>query len=83
MQYAKKEISCCIEGAGLYVSVFFLGGKAFCIHSAFNGGVLLGFGSANPCIEESYVTGIHTTYFGRAHLLGRLQFGYDIMVKKW
>lgn len=30
------------------------------------GGVLLGFGSANPCTEESYDTGKHTTYFGRA-----------------
>lgn len=30
------------------------------------GGDLLGFGSANPCTEESYDTGTHTTYYGRA-----------------
>lgn len=30
------------------------------------GGVLLRFGSANPCTEESYVTGTCTTYYGRA-----------------
>lgn len=29
------------------------------------GGVLLGFGSANPCTEERYDTGTYTTYFGR------------------
>jgi len=30
------------------------------------GGKLLGFGSANPCTEEVYVNGSHTTYYGRA-----------------
>ena len=30
------------------------------------GGTLLAFGSANPCTEERYDTGIHTTYYGRA-----------------
>ena len=30
------------------------------------GGKLLGFGSANPCTEEGYVNGSHTTYYGRA-----------------
>ena len=29
-------------------------------------GVLLGFGSANPCTEESFDTGSYTTYQGRA-----------------
>lgn len=30
------------------------------------GGVLLGFGSANPRTEESFVSGTYTTYYGRA-----------------
>ncbi len=30
------------------------------------GGELLAFGSANPCTEESYHTGVFTTYYGRA-----------------
>ena len=30
------------------------------------GGELLAFGSANPCTEEQYHTGIFTTYYGRA-----------------
>jgi len=30
------------------------------------GGTLLAFGSANPCTEERYDTGIHTTYYGSA-----------------
>lgn len=30
------------------------------------GGTLLGFGSANPRTEESYVSGIYRTYYGRA-----------------
>ena len=30
------------------------------------GGELLGFGSANPCHEEQYHTGVFTTYYGRA-----------------
>ncbi|MCQ2500108.1 MAG: DUF4982 domain-containing protein [Lachnospiraceae bacterium] len=30
------------------------------------GGKLLGFGSANPCHEESYCTGSFTSYYGRA-----------------
>ena len=30
------------------------------------GGELLGFGSANPRTEESYLTGSYTTYYGRA-----------------
>jgi len=29
-------------------------------------GTLAGFGSANPITEESYVTGTHTTFYGRA-----------------
>lgn len=30
------------------------------------GGVLLGFGSANPCTEEQYDSGRFTTYYGKA-----------------
>ena len=30
------------------------------------GGQLLGFGSANPCTEEDYVSGRHTPYYGQA-----------------
>lgn len=30
------------------------------------GGELLAFGSANPCTEEQYHTGVFTTYYGRA-----------------
>ncbi len=30
------------------------------------GGRLLGFGSANPCTDESFNSGLYTTYFGRA-----------------
>ena len=29
------------------------------------GGVLLGFGSADPCTTEAYDTGKFTTYYGR------------------
>jgi len=30
------------------------------------GGTLLAFGSANPCTEERYDSGVHTTYYGSA-----------------
>lgn len=33
------------------------------------GGVLLGFGSANPRTEESFVNGEYTTYYGRSQAL--------------
>ncbi len=35
------------------------------------GGELLGFGSANPCHEYQYHTGIFSTYYGRAQLIAR------------
>lgn len=35
------------------------------------GGELLGFGSANPRTEESYQTGIYTTYYGKALVIVR------------
>lgn len=34
-------------------------------------GTLLGFGSANPCTEESFDTGCYTTYHGRAQAVIR------------
>jgi beta-galactosidase len=30
------------------------------------GGILLGFGSANPCTEERFDSGSHSTYYGKA-----------------
>lgn len=36
------------------------------------GGELLGFGSANPCHEESYHTGQFTSYYGRALAIVRV-----------
>lgn len=44
------------------------------------GGELLGFGSANPRTEESYVKGIYTTYYGRSQAIVRTA-GYDLKVK--
>ncbi len=35
------------------------------------GGILLGFGSANPCTEESFASGKYTTYHGRAQAVIR------------
>ncbi|MEG2931370.1 MAG: DUF4982 domain-containing protein, partial [Ruthenibacterium sp.] len=35
------------------------------------GGTLLGFGSANPCTEESFVSGSYTAYQGRAQAVVR------------
>jgi len=35
------------------------------------GGELLGFGSANPCTEEDYLSGVFTTYYGRAQAVVR------------
>ncbi len=37
-----------------------------CLTVTVTGGELLGFGSANPCTEETYHTGTFTTYYGRA-----------------
>lgn len=45
------------------------------------GGVLLGFGSANPCTEESYDTGTHTTYFGRAQAVVYAKQTGEICIK--
>lgn len=36
------------------------------------GGELLGFGSGNPCTEESYTSGEYTTYYGRAQAIVRI-----------
>lgn len=39
------------------------------------GGELLGFGSANPCTEESYLSGEFTTYYGKAQAVVRKTAG--------
>lgn len=36
------------------------------------GGELMGFGSANPCTEEEFLSGIHSTYYGRAQAVVRV-----------
>lgn len=36
------------------------------------GGELMGFGSANPCTEEDFLSGIHSTYYGRAQAIVRV-----------
>lgn len=41
------------------------------LHISVEGGELLGFGSANPRTEESYVTGKFTTYYGYAQAVVR------------
>ena len=45
------------------------------------GGVLLGFGSANPRTEERYDTGTHTTYFGRAQAVVYAEQAGKICIK--
>lgn len=45
------------------------------------GGVLIGFGSANPCTEERYDTGTHTTYFGRSQAVVYAEQAGEICVK--
>ncbi len=41
----------------------------FKLNVSVEGGTLLGFGSANPRTEESYVSGEFTTYYGRAQAI--------------
>jgi len=36
------------------------------------GGELIGFGSANPCTEEDFLSGVHSTYYGRAQAIVRV-----------
>ncbi|MGN0350239.1 MAG: glycoside hydrolase family 2 TIM barrel-domain containing protein [Roseburia sp.] len=45
------------------------------------GGLLLGFGSANPQTEESFVTGTYTTYYGRAQAVVYAKQPGEICVK--
>ena len=45
------------------------------------GGELLAFGSANPCTEEVYYTGSHTTYYGRALAIVRAGEAGTVVVK--
>lgn len=42
-----------------------------CLEAFVTGGELLGFGSANPRTEESYVSGKFTTYYGRTQAVVR------------
>lgn len=42
------------------------------------GGTLLGFGSANPRTEESYVSGEYTTYYGQAQAIVLAEHGKEI-----
>lgn len=44
------------------------------------GGELLGFGSANPCHEDSYCTGSFTTYYGRALAVVRAEKNCTVTV---
>lgn len=42
-----------------------------CLEASVTGGELLGFGSADPHTEESYLSGKFTTYYGRAQAVVR------------
>lgn len=42
------------------------------LNVAVQGGELLGFGSANPCTKEDYLSGTFTTYYGRAQAIVRV-----------
>ncbi len=44
------------------------------------GGTLLGFGSANPRTEESFLTGTYTTYYGRALAVVRAGDGETVTI---
>lgn len=44
------------------------------------GGTLLGFGSANPRTEESYVSGEFTTYYGRAQAIVKADHAEEIVL---
>lgn len=45
------------------------------------GGKLLGFGSANPRTEESFVTGEYTTYYGRAQAIVQMEDSKEIVLR--
>ena len=44
------------------------------------GGELLGFGSANPCTEEDYLSGSFKTYYGRTQAIVRVGDGESFAV---
>jgi len=44
------------------------------------GGTLLAFGSANPCTEERYDTGVHTTYYGSALAVVRSKSAGEMVI---
>lgn len=51
------------------------------ISAEVTGGELLGFGSANPCTEESYLEGTFTTYYGRAQAIVRAGDSKEVTLK--
>lgn len=46
-----------------------------------DGGELLAYGSANPRNEESYLSGSHSTYYGRSQAIVRVGQGEELKVK--
>ena len=63
----------CAEGEAVYVDIEIRGENGVVEHNAdrrlkvsVSGAELIGFGSANPCTEESYTSGEFTSYYGRA-----------------
>ncbi len=66
------------QGAVVYLAIDLVGknGEIECnadrkLTVTAEGGELLAFGSANPCTEESYLSGSYTTYYGRAQAVVR------------
>lgn len=51
------------------------------LHCSVTGGALLGFGSGNPCTEESFVTGTYTTFYGRAQAVVYAGQSKEIIVR--
>lgn len=76
----KSEVREARRGKIVYVPVEIVGENGIVESNAdrklevtVEGGELLGFGSANPCTEESYHTGSFTTYYGRALAVVRVR----------
>ncbi len=68
------------SGAIVYIAIDLTGanGEIECnadreLSVVVDGGDLLAFGSANPCTEESYLSGNYTTYYGRAQAVVRVR----------
>lgn len=45
------------------------------------GGEILGFGSANPCTEENFLSGTYSTYYGRAQAVIRVENENELAIK--